>query len=225
MQGIFRWPLMVVGYLCSMVRDLLINLRRNWHVVLILLTIGFVRYLYESKRASPQRYPGMFASPNQVRYPAPEEGLFPYHLRRAPDRTVQETPAFEKNDPLSAESNPRSVNTSGEEGVHPAPQPPQAPVEAVKPSLPLSERLPQILELSESIGMHLRARSRSMDAERQARLLAAWQQNDAELRSLSRQLAERGLSPDRKVRLEAQVERLESKNAELDRAAWDYRRR
>lgn len=223
MKFILRWPLMVVRYLGWLVLETLSNLSRTRPMMaLIFLAICIIRYHHERKQFTPPARPSMFVSADQARYPSMRESLIPNRLTppRVPPRQIPPRPVHTQ----LSEPDGLVKSAAVKKAVRPTPQAERIPMEMEKPTLPASERLPQILDLSESIGVHLRARRESMESSQHASLLAVWQQNDAELRSLSRQLTEPGVSPERKARLESQVERLEDKNAELDRAAWDYGR-
>ncbi len=86
----------------------------------------------------------------------------------------------------------------------------------------ISQRTPQIVAASKALGVSLQARRSQIPAHIYARLWSQWQRNDAELSSLDRQLAEDGLSTERRTRLESQVTTLEQKNAEIERLAAQW---
>ncbi len=83
-------------------------------------------------------------------------------------------------------------------------------------------RAPQIVAASKALGASLQAKSARIPARVFAQLWSQWQRNHAELSSLDRRLAEPGLDPQRRTRLEEQVSTLEQKNAEIERLAAQW---
>ncbi len=86
----------------------------------------------------------------------------------------------------------------------------------------ISQRTPQVVAASKALGVSLQARRSQIPVHIYARLWSQWQRNDAELSSLDRQLADDGLSTERRTRLESQVTTLEQKNAEIERLAAQW---
>ncbi len=75
---------------------------------------------------------------------------------------------------------------------------------------------------SKALGASLQAKRARIPARVFAKLWSQWQRNHAELSSLDRRLAEPGLDPQRRTRLEEQVSMLEQKNAEIERLAAQW---
>lgn len=86
----------------------------------------------------------------------------------------------------------------------------------------ISQRLPQVLAASKSLGPRLQSLKARIPAHVYARLWQEWQRNDAELAAVNRQLSEGGLSAERRQRLEDQALLLEQKHAEIERLAAEW---
>ena len=89
-------------------------------------------------------------------------------------------------------------------------------------ALSIKQRLPTIQAASKAVGEALYARRSFIPIHAYRVLEARWRQNDAELNSLSRQLLAPGLSAEREARLQAQVEEVERRNAEIEQLTKEW---
>ena len=214
--AVLGWPL------CGIMKSLP-SLHRNWDLLLLAIMVAFLRYHVYQPRTRPNLFPhsigayenglpngGKLGDLGRVNSRLDGFGQ-PPGTKGLPHFTNQDRGGA-PNDPFVVHPQPTEATApqAGDAQVNSSPQP-----LPVKPQPTVSQRLPQILGASRLLAERLqRAR---LSAKLRLELQSNWEQNDAELRSIIRQLGEPNVPEDRRARLQAAAECLEQDNTRIDR--------
>ncbi len=96
------------------------------------------------------------------------------------------------------------------------------PGAAARGSKVFGHGLETVLSKSKAVGQRLTALQPRIPLQAYAHLHREWQQNDAELRSIFRQLQDTSLSDDRRTRLESKAKAAADRLSEIERLTDEY---